>query len=75
MLYGFTFGLSRMGKIPVEELAVVSPFIDLIIDAKGPQPNLPPEYSQEEYLEPRRETLRQFKKRMEAEGLWPQPQR
>jgi hypothetical protein len=75
MLFGFTYNLNRMGRIPVEELAVLSPFIDLIIDGKGPRLNIPSEYDQEEYMGPRREALTQFKKRMQVEGLWPQPKR
>lgn len=73
-LPAYTYGYNWMGSIPVEELVLLSPFIDLIIDGKGPRLNMPPEYDQEEYLGPSRETLKQFKKRMQAEGLWPQPQ-
>lgn len=57
-----------MGSIPVEELAILHPFIDLIIDGKGPPLNQPAEYDD------RPEVLRKFKQRMQAEGLWPNPQ-
>jgi hypothetical protein len=55
-----------MGRIPTEELALLSPFIDLMIEGKGPPQNLPAEYD-----DPRPEILRRFKGRMQAEGLWP----
>jgi hypothetical protein len=60
--------LTWMGSIPVEELALLSPFIDLVIDGKGPKQDLPAEY---EDWHPK--TLAAFKSRMQAEGLWPQP--
>jgi hypothetical protein len=60
------YGYSWMGSIPVAELAILAPFINRIIDGKGPPLNLPAEY---EDIRPK--ILGQFKKRMEAEGLWP----
>jgi hypothetical protein len=66
-MYSGTFNWT--GRIPVEELAMLAPFIDLAIDGKGPPLNLPAEY--EDW---RPETLAAFKKRMQAEGLWPQRQ-
>jgi hypothetical protein len=63
-LYGYW-----ASSIPIEELALLAPFIDRIIDGKGPLLNLPMEYEVQ-----RRETLQRFKRRMEAGGLWPQSQ-
>jgi hypothetical protein len=59
--------LNWRGSIPVEELALLAPFIDLVIDGKGPPQNLPANYE-----DTRPETLRRFKQRMQSEGLWPQ---
>jgi hypothetical protein len=59
--------LNWRGSIPVEELALLSPFIDLVIDGKGPPQKLPPCYE-----DTRPETLRRFKQRMQSESLWPQ---
>jgi hypothetical protein len=47
-------------------IKVLSPFIDLVIDAKGPKQDLPAEY---EDWHPK--TLAAFKGRMQAEALWP----
>jgi hypothetical protein len=76
MLPTWIYSLNRGGRIPLEELAVLSPFIDLTIDGKKPHrtPQVGYEYSQQEMLEQQIETLRRFKTRMQAEGLWPQPQ-
>jgi hypothetical protein len=53
MLGAWTFSLNRGGRIPLEELAVLSPFIDLTIDGKKPHgtPQVGYEYSQQEMLE------------------------
>jgi hypothetical protein len=59
--------LDWRGSIPVEELALLAPFIDLVIDGQGPPQNLPADYD-----DTRPETLRRFKQRMQSEGLWPQ---
>ena len=59
--------LNWRGSIPVEELALLAPFIDLVIDGQGPPQNLPADYD-----DTRPETLRRFKQRMQSEGLWPQ---
>jgi hypothetical protein len=58
--------LDWRGSIPVEELALLAPFIDLVIDGQGPPQNLPADYD-----DTRPETLRRFKQRMQSEGLWP----
>jgi hypothetical protein len=63
----WSYNLSWRGRIPTEELNFLSPFIDLMIEGKGPRPNLPAEYE-----DSRPETLRRFKERMQSEGLWPQ---
>lgn len=73
LLWTWTVSFNRGGRIPAEELAILSPFIDSIIDGNGPALMLP-EYDQDEYVDPGPKILRQFKKRMQAEGLWPQPQ-
>ena len=59
--------LDWRGSIPVEELALLAPFIDLVIDGQGPPQNLPADYD-----DTRPETLRRFKQRMQSEDLWPQ---
>jgi hypothetical protein len=59
--------LNWRGSIPVEELALLAPFIDLVIDGEGPPQKLPAYYE-----DTRPETLRRFKQRMQSEGLWPQ---
>jgi len=59
--------LNWRGSIPVEELALLAPFIDLVIDGQGPPQNLPADYD-----DTRPETLRRFKQRMQSEDLWPQ---
>jgi hypothetical protein len=61
--------VSWMASIPAEELAILAPFIDRMIEGKGPPLNLPAEYK-----DTRPETLRRFKERMQAQGLWPQSQ-
>jgi hypothetical protein len=53
-------------SIPVQELALLAPFIDLIIEGRGPPQNLPPEYDD------RANILQRFKERMQIGGLWPQ---
>jgi hypothetical protein len=66
-LWAYSSNLNWMGRIPIEELALLSPFIDLIIEGKGPPRNLPAEYE-----DTRPEKLKRFKERMQTEGLWPQ---
>jgi hypothetical protein len=66
--YSFALYLSSanwiwMGSIPVAELALLRPFIDLMIAGKGPPQNLPAEYD-----DPRPETLRRFKERCKRSG-------
>jgi hypothetical protein len=68
-LWAYSAKFNWLGSIPVEELAILGSFIDRTIDGKGPPLNLPPEYD-----DTRPEVLRRFKKRMEAEGLWPDSQ-
>jgi hypothetical protein len=68
-LWNYSVNFSWMGSIPVEELRILSPFIDRMIEGKGPPQNLPNEYKDE-----RPETLKRFKDRMIAEGLWPKTQ-
>jgi len=58
--------ITLKGSIPVEELAILAPWIDRVIDGKGPPRNLPPEY-----VDRRPVILGEFKKRMQDEGLWP----
>jgi hypothetical protein len=58
-----------MNSIPVDELTILAPFIDRMIDGNGPPLNLPAEYEDE-----RPDILRRFKERMEAEELWPKSQ-
>jgi hypothetical protein len=67
-LWMYSANFNWLGSIPVAELTLLAPFINLVIDGKGPPPNLPPEYDN------RPETLSRFKRRMQAEGLWPQSQ-
>ena len=69
LLWIYAVDFSWLGSIPVEELALLAPFIDMIIDGKGPPINQPPEYD-----DTRPEILGRFKKRMQDEGLWPQSQ-
>jgi hypothetical protein len=52
-------------RLPQTELAVLAPFIDAVIEGRGPPLNLPPEY--EDY---RPRVLDAFKSRMKSEGLW-----
>jgi hypothetical protein len=66
-LYLCSVNWSWMGSIPKAELAVLQPFIDLMIEGKGPPQNLPAEYD-----DPRPEILLRFKGRMKTEGLWPE---
>jgi hypothetical protein len=66
----FAYNSTWMARIPVEELAILSPFIDLIIEGKGPPPILSAEYEDE-----RPATLKRFKERMQAEGRWPRSPR
>lgn len=68
----------RLGQYPMyfyflramrrQELEIVAPFIDKIIEGKGPPLNLPAEYEDE-----RPAILAKFKARMQDEGLWPLP--
>jgi hypothetical protein len=55
-----------MAGLPKEELVILAPFIDRIIEGRGPPLNLPSEY--EDW---RPATLQRFKNRMIAQGLWP----
>jgi hypothetical protein len=66
-LWAYSVQFNWMGSIPIEELRVLSPFIDRMIDGNGPPQNLPSDYT-----DWRPETLRRFKDRMIAEGLWPE---
>src|SRR5664279_2867234 len=38
-LWAYSANFNWMGRIPVEELALLSPFIDLMIEGKGPPQN------------------------------------
>jgi hypothetical protein len=67
-LWMYSANFNWMGSIPAEELTLLAPFINLVIDGKGPPLKLPPEYDN------RPETLGRFKRRMQAERLWPQSQ-
>ena len=67
MYSGGRLNMVFMGSIPVAELAILAPFIVRMIDHKGPPQNLPVEYKDEDP-----EILGRFKKRMDAEGLWPE---
>ena len=58
--------LPYLVRLPQAELAVLSPFIDAMIEGRGPPLNLPPEY--DDY---RPRVLAAFKARMKSEGLWP----
>jgi hypothetical protein len=58
--------LNWEGRIPIKELALLAPFIDLAINGKLPPLNQPAD--QEDW---RPAALAAFKKRMQAEGLWP----
>jgi hypothetical protein len=58
--------LPYLVRLPQAELAILAPFIDAIIEGRGPPLNLPSEY--EDY---RPRVLAAFKARMKAEGLWP----
>ncbi len=64
---GLGMPLPYLTRLPRAELAVLAPFIDEIIEGRGPPLNLPPEY--EDY---RPRVLAAFKARMTAEGLWPE---
>jgi hypothetical protein len=66
VLWASSANFSWMGRIPKSELAELQPFIDLVIEGKGPPQNLPAEYND---LRPG--ILRGFKARMKAESLWP----
>jgi hypothetical protein len=65
-LWIFSSDLNWLGSVPVEELALVAPFIDPMIEGKGPPPNIPPDYK-----DGRPQMLTRFKERMIAQGLWP----
>lgn len=65
-LWAYSVNYCWMGSIPVDELRILSPFIDLMINGKGPPQNLPNEYKDE-----RPDMLTRFKDRMKAEWLWP----
>ena len=67
LLRGVSSRFNWMGSIPVQELAILSPFIDLMIEGKGPPLNQPAEYEDR-----RPAILKQFKERMQTEELWPQ---
>jgi len=67
----------RLGGFPIQgfyflyyisrrDLEILAPFIDEMIEGKGPPLNLPAEYEDE-----RPATLAKFKTRMQQEGLWP----
>jgi hypothetical protein len=53
-------------RISTQDLEVLAPFIDRYIAGEGPPWSLPAEYEDR-----RPQTLRDFKARMKAEGLWP----
>jgi hypothetical protein len=66
MRIGYQVYLGWWLRLPQAELNVLAPFIDAMIEGRGPPLDLPPEY--EDY---RPRVLSAFKARMEAEGLWP----
>jgi hypothetical protein len=61
--YPNAYFLRRMSRAELEMLA---PFIDKVIEGKGPPQNLPAEYEDR-----RPSVLSNFKARMQAGGLWP----
>lgn len=64
MLWVYSSYFNSTGSIPVEELSLLGPFIDLIIEGKAPPLN--------QYYNTSPAILRPFKDRMQVEGLWPQ---
>jgi hypothetical protein len=59
-----------LARISAQDLKVLAPFIEKVIEGKGPPWNMPAEYEDN-----RPALLSAFKARMKAESLWPEQRR